>query len=112
MGVGSWPQVGKASFLLTCAGAPANSFGILVVGAGGMTTPLPMFGVAVWIDPGLPFVSVVLPSNSVGGSYITVPIPANTALAGLQAFSQFFWPDSCAPAGLAATNALAITLQP
>jgi hypothetical protein len=112
IGVGAWPQVGNASFLFTCAGAPANSLGLLAVGTAGLTAPVPLAGAGVWIDVQSPVFTVLLSSSSLGSAYAPAPIPPAPALAGLQAFAQFFWTDPCAPAGVSASNALAVTVQP
>ncbi|HKB14494.1 MAG TPA: hypothetical protein VKF62_00430, partial [Planctomycetota bacterium] len=113
VGVTSWPQVGNASFALTCTNGPANGFGFLGFSTGGLATPLVFGGLAVWIDPFAPFFfEVVVPSNALGAAEIPIAIPANPALAGLQVFVQFAWPDGCASGGFSASNALAITVQP
>jgi hypothetical protein len=112
VGAGSWPQVGNPSFLLTCSRAPASSFGFLAVGAAGLTAAQTLLGVAVWVDPAAPVFPVVVPSNRVGRSYSPVPIPGNPALAGLQAFAQFLWLDPCGSAGVSASGAVAIVVQP
>ena len=40
-----------------------------------------------------------------------LPIPATPSLMGLKLYSQFAWPDICAPGGISASNALEITVH-
>ncbi|MCI0585843.1 MAG: hypothetical protein L0323_03265 [Planctomycetes bacterium] len=113
IGVTSIPQVGNASFAITCTNAPANAFGFFGVSSAGLTTPLVFNGLAVWIDPFAPlFFEIVVPSDPVGAATVPIPIPANPALAGVQLFFQFAWFDACAPGGFSASNALAVVVQP
>ncbi|MCI0587211.1 MAG: hypothetical protein L0323_10265 [Planctomycetes bacterium] len=113
IGVTSWPQVGNAAFAVTCASGPSNGFGFLGFSSAGLAAPLVFGGLAAWIDPFAPFfLEIVVPSNAVGAATVPLPIPPDAALAGLQLFVQFAWPDACAPGGFSASNALAIVVQP
>jgi hypothetical protein len=113
IGVTSIPQVGNASFAITCGNGPANAFGFFGVSSAGLAAPLVFGGLAVWIDPFAPlFFEIVVPSDAVGAATVPIPIPANPGLAGFQAFFQFAWFDGCAPGGFSASNALAVTVQP
>jgi hypothetical protein len=117
IGVASIPQVGNAGFAITCTGAPASAPGLLGVTAGALPSPLVIFGVAVWID--LTALPVLLPvsSSALGATQVALPIPPSPALAGAQAFAQFFWvgpsaPAPCPTTGTSASNALKVTIQP
>ncbi|MCI0585842.1 MAG: hypothetical protein L0323_03260 [Planctomycetes bacterium] len=113
IGVTSIPQVGNASFAITCTNAPASAFGFFGVSSAGLAAPLVFNGLAVWIDPFAPlFFEIVVPSDAVGAATVPIPIPANPGLAGFQAFFQFAWFDACAPGGFSASNALAVVVQP
>ena len=113
IGVISWPQVGEGGFAITCGNAPANSAGLLGVSVAGLTAPLVLIGAEVWIDPAAP-VFILLPAGSgaLGSTQIAIPLPPDPLLAGTQSFVQFFWLDTCAPGGVSASYALAVTVQP
>ncbi|MCI0588298.1 MAG: hypothetical protein L0323_15820, partial [Planctomycetes bacterium] len=119
IGVTSIPQVGNAAFALTCWHAPVNATGLLAFSSAGLATPFVFLGASVWLDLASPaFFVLPVPSNAVGAAQVGIPIPANPALAGGQAFVQFFWagPSSpsppCPPLGVSASAALAVTIQP
>ena len=113
IGASSIPQVGNAGFAVTCANAPPSSSGFFGLSLGGLSTPLVLGALAVWINPFSPlFFEVVVPSDAAGNALVPLPIPPNPILAGVQVFTQFAWFDSCAPGGFSASNALAITVQP
>ncbi|MCI0588143.1 MAG: hypothetical protein L0323_15035, partial [Planctomycetes bacterium] len=119
IGVTSWPQVGNAAFAITCWHAPVNATGLLAFSGAPLATPFVFLGAWVWLDLVSPaFFVLPVPSNAVGTAQVPVPIPANPALAGGQAFVQFFWagPNSpsppCPPLGVSASSALAIAVQP
>jgi hypothetical protein len=109
-GVVAWPQVGNTAFAITCT--PSNAVGLLAVGAAPTATPSLLAGAAVWLDLQSPVTTVLIGSTGFGSSVVPVPIPARPALAGLHAFAQHFWLDTCAPGGVSASNALAIVVQP
>ena len=105
--------MGNGAFACSCEHAPASANGLLALSSGGLATPVVVLGAAVWIDPAAPgFLLVAAPSNAIGASRVTVPIPANAGLIGAQAFVQFFWADVCAARGVSASNALRLTVQP
>jgi hypothetical protein len=118
IGVTSWPQVGNASFALTCGNAPANGTGLLALSGAGLATPLVLSGASIWIDPISPaFLVLPAQSNAAGAAQVPIPIPNVPGLAGAQAFVQFFWagpssPPPCPALGISASGALAIVVQP
>jgi hypothetical protein len=118
IGVTSWPEVGNATFALTCGNAPASATGLLAISDAGLARPVSIFGAQVWIDLASPaFFTVFVSSNAVGAAVVPIPIPNLPALAGAQAYIQFFWagptsPPPCPPLGVSASSALAITVQP
>jgi ice-binding like protein len=121
IGVNSMPQVGNASFAITCDNAPPNLSagpgGVLALSNAALATPVSMAGADVWVDGAqTAHFPVIAGSNAAGATVIPIPIPNDPALAGLQVFAQFFWvgpssPPPCAPGGISASNALAITVQ-
>ncbi len=111
IGVTAIPQVGSATFGLTCAGASPNAIGLLGISAAALAAPIPVSGAAVWIHPAALFV-LLATSDGAGGAVVPLPIPPSAVLAGGQVFSQFAWPDACAPGGLSASNAIQVVVQP
>jgi hypothetical protein len=112
IGMNGAPQIGNASFAITCANAPASGTGLLGISDAPFAPPLLVAGAWIWIDPtSVGFFTLFATSNAVGAAQIPVPIPNLPALVGLQAFAQFAWLDSCAPGGVSASNALSITVQ-
>lgn len=53
-----------------------------------------------------------IPSDAQGFSLVPLAIPADADLEGLTVYAQVLWPGFGAAGGLAASNALAITVQP
>ncbi|MGH7149425.1 MAG: hypothetical protein ACREIU_01940, partial [Planctomycetota bacterium] len=109
--VSSLPQVGNAAFSVTCTNGPANAGGTLGVSLAAASPPFLLAGALVAIDPTV-LIPVTVASDALGACQAPIPIPANPALSGVQAFLQFFWPDPCAPGGVSASDALAIQVQP
>jgi hypothetical protein len=121
IGASSVPQVGNASFAITCDNAPPNLSagpgGLLVISNAALATPVSIAGADVWVDGSqAAHFPVIAGSNTAGAAVIPIPIPNIPALAGMQLFVQFFWagpssPPPCQPGGISASNALAITVQ-
>ncbi len=114
--VSSMPRIGNVSFALTCGNAPPSTAGLCALTGNQLSNPLTLFGVEIWVDPSLVFVSLTANSNSIGASEVPVPVPNNAALAGGRLFAQFFWvgptaPLPCPPLGWSASNALDFTIQ-
>ncbi len=118
IGVTSWPQVGNASFALTCGNAPPIATGLLAFSGAGLAAPFSVFGADIWVDLASPaFFTVFVTSNALGAALVPIPIPNVPTLAGGQAFAQFFWagpssPPPCPALGISASGALAIVVQP
>jgi hypothetical protein len=111
IGVTAIPQVGNGGFGLTCVGAPPSASGLLGISGAALPAPIGVSGAAVWIQPAALLV-LLATSDGAGGAVLPIPIPPSAALAGGQVFSQFAWPDACAPGGLSASNALQVVVQP
>lgn len=116
MGVLSWPQVGAANFTLSCSNAEPNALAALVIGFQGLAAPTPVLGVDVWVAT-TNAVAVVLVATPSGVIDVPFPIPAVPGFAGVQMFAQFgafsqMGPAPCPVQGLAASNALHLSIQP
>ena len=112
-GVTAMPSVGSVDFALTCGHAPAAGQGWLVVGLGGLATPVAAAGALLWVDPTNPIWLLPVKSDEIGACIVPVRVPEDPAAAGLTAFAQFLWKDPGAAVGpLSASNALEITVQP
>jgi hypothetical protein len=117
IGVGSMPQVGNAAFALTCANAPPARPGVLAVATGASAAPVPFLGAALWLAPGTLVATAAVTGSARHGASVAVPIPQNGALAGVRFHGQFLWlepagPPPCPASGVAASNALEVTVQP
>lgn len=115
--VNSMPRLGNAGFALTCGNGPPSASGLCALTANSFSTPVPVLGVEIWVDPSPVLVWLTANSNGIGASFVSLPIPGNAALAGGRLFAQFLWvgptaPPPCPALGWSASNALAVVLQP
>jgi ice-binding like protein len=116
IGATSSPQVGNASFAITCDNAPPNAAGLLGFSTRPLTSPVSILGFDVWIDIGSPdFFGVSVTSDPTGASLIPIPVPNDPAFIGGQVFAQFAWvgpssPPPCPATGFSTSNALAIVV--
>ncbi|HET6202910.1 MAG TPA: ice-binding family protein [Planctomycetota bacterium] len=116
IGATSVPQVGNASFAITCDNAPPSAAGILGVSFFPLASPVSTLGIDIWIDIGSSsFFGVLVASDPTGAALIPTPIPNDPAFVGGQAFMQFAWlgpssPPPCPATGISASNALAIVV--
>ena len=111
--VTAMPALGAGSFALSCIGAPPSSeTGLLVLGFGGLASPLVGKGIQLWVDP-LPAL-VLLParSDSYGYAVVPLPIPSDPRLVGLSTAWQFVWPSGFVDRPWSASNALEVVIQP
>ncbi|HET6202991.1 MAG TPA: hypothetical protein VFI25_09350 [Planctomycetota bacterium] len=113
MGVSSLPQVGNASFAVTCQNAPSSGIGFFGLSLLPQVPAIPLAGFLIWISPFSPlFLEIPVGSNALGAAEVPIPIPNDPSLAGFGVFIEFLWADSCAPGGFSNSNALAILVQP
>lgn len=112
IGVAGMPQIGNASFGFTCTRAPAGAAGFLFLGVSCLPNPVFGAGAALYFDVNNPFLQLPVGSDAEGVARVPAPLPPNSSLVGLGACAQFAWPDSCAPGGYSASNALEVTVQP
>jgi hypothetical protein len=112
MGVQNAPFLGATDFALTCSGAPrASAEGLLLLSLAELQQPYQVKQASLWVDPTLLMVIAPLKSDGLGFVLRRQPLPAAPQLAGKSFVAQILWPDGCAPGGLAASNALKVTLQ-
>ena len=105
------PQVGAADFALQSTGAPPGGSGTLGLSAAPQS--LPFLGITLLVDPTSPTLSLFpVTADGAAAASVSLPLPNNPAAAGLVRYAQFAWVDACGPQGLAATEALALTVQP
>ncbi|MGB3968582.1 MAG: hypothetical protein WBO45_17740 [Planctomycetota bacterium] len=115
--VGSMPAVGNAAFEILGSGVPPGSPGLLALAGGGLTAPVPLLGIEVWVDPLSLLATATVFADPVGSAAYALPLPAAPALAGAWLAAQFVWlsvttPPPCPPGGFAASPALTIVVQP
>jgi hypothetical protein len=111
IGALAMPQLGSAAFGLTSTNGPASTSGLLAVASAGLSAPVMAKNAAFWLDPAGLLLLVPVVSNAKGYSELPAPLPARPGLEGATAFVQYFWPGNPL-GGFAASNALAITIQP
>ena len=104
---------GNKKFGLSCWKAPCNAAGILVLGTKGLSAPIRLFGVDLWVDPGHgSFVAIGATSDNDGKYTKRIPIPPGVQ--GLRAYAQFLWVNTKACPGngaLCSSDALEINIQ-
>jgi hypothetical protein len=106
------PALGNAGFALVCENAHPTTVGRLAIGAGQLTTPMPVLGFSLFVDPFHPAtIWLETRTDANGACTVPLPIPAAASLGGTRLFSQFVWLDRCTRGGFAAANALALTLR-
>jgi hypothetical protein len=111
-GATAMPQVGSSAFSLTCGRAPGGALGALLLGGRALASPLRVLGAGLWLDPTAPLFAVPAAATALQGAEVALPIPGQPALAGATVHAQWLWTDGCASGGWAASNALAVTVQP
>ncbi|MBL8695156.1 MAG: beta-propeller fold lactonase family protein [Planctomycetes bacterium] len=111
IGVNSQPFLGNATFALTCTNTPASTLGLGLVGNVQDLAGTAVAGIALHVSL-LSTEILVLDtfSDSSGFGVCPAPLPTTSALAGLTYCAQILWIDGCAPQGLSASNAAAMTL--
>ena len=108
----SRPGRGVRDFALTCSSAGAGQSGVLLVGLAERTTPLRVLGVDMWLDPAGVVADIATTADARGRAVVSLPVPDDALLVGARLAAQFAWSDGCAPAGLAASSGIRVTIQP
>ncbi len=116
IGIDSWPGVGT-TFAVTCGNAPPLGVGVAYFGALGLSAPLPVAGMNLWVDPnGAWTLPIPATSNAVGAADFPVRVPQRAGLVGTGFVAQFVWLDPgavppCPPMGVSGSNGLSLVLQ-
>jgi hypothetical protein len=112
IGVTDMPSIGTADFALTCTSAPASSTeGLLVLGFGGLSSPLVGKGVDVWVDSSPALFLFRATSNEDGYAVVPKPLPDDPRLIGIGTTWQFVWAPHVAGEPWSASNALTVVIQ-
>jgi hypothetical protein len=111
IGITAMPRVGT-TVVLTCGRAPPSGTGFLLIGGQAATSPIPVAGFDLWLDPLGPFFLVPIQADAHGAADVPLPLPAAAVSPGARGFLQLVFADGCAPGGFAASNALDVTVQP
>ncbi|HEX6812684.1 MAG TPA: LamG domain-containing protein, partial [Planctomycetota bacterium] len=109
--VNAVPNIGNGAFAFAGTRAPVTPAGFLVLGLAGFPTPIPIFGIDLFVDPTVVVLSLVTPSN-LGTAQVALPIPADPLLVGFTLCSQWLWFDGSCPSGFSASNAIVTSLVP
>lgn len=114
--LGGFPRVGNQSFALLVAGGLGGAPGAVLTSLGD-APGLALFGGTVWIDPArlalqFPIALSGPPAvPGVGAAGLFLPLPATPSAAGLRLVSQTFLIDPGAPAGIAMSPGLDVTVS-
>lgn len=100
------PMLGNADFALDLVGAQALAPCWFGVAAQGQSVPIG--GCTFYLAA--PLVLVPSAANAGGFATLTLPLPSELSLSGIELWSQGFALDAAAPIGLAFTGALHLTL--
>ena len=85
---------------------------MLALSRAGLAEPVKAAGADLWLHPGALVLIPGIASDEVGWVEVDSPIPNAPWLVGAEVDVQFFFPDEGAGAGVAASNALQIVIQP
>lgn len=116
------PRVGSLSYKVLATRGPTNGLGLILMSDGQdiSGSSLPGIGVKMHVTLNGLVVPLVITSDMWGEGSQALPIPSNSALAGVQLFAQGFWvwstsPPACSPLptpyGISSTNGLSILVQ-
>lgn len=102
------PKSPGTSFAVRCVNGARNALGLLIASPAPLGTPQPAVGVNLWVSlTGASFFPIFSDAN--GTVHVSLPSPHGTA--GDSGAMQILFLDPCGPAGVSATDALAITIQ-
>jgi hypothetical protein len=109
---GGIAQVGNAGFRLAGRDMLGGSAAVLLLGA--RAAAIGVAGIELAVDPTQPLVSFVMPTggggSGQGSASMPIAIASNPALAGGTVYAQWLTLDPAAPAGLAASRGMRLTL--
>jgi hypothetical protein len=108
----SQPVSDSSAFGFRVSGAPPSSAGVLLLGLGALSSPLPIGEAKLWLDPVAPLWPIALSTDEYG--YASLSLPLGSDLRGVVFYAQTFFvaTDACpARGGLVATGALRLEVQ-
>jgi hypothetical protein len=108
----SGPFVGEGTFAVSCGDVPAGSPGLAAVASATLSSPLPVLGIDVWIDPNALLVTPGLTADAFGSMVLPIPVPPSAGLVGTSLAVQFVWLDACPGLAWGASDALVFVVQP
>jgi hypothetical protein len=111
-GITVQPRENASNFALLCAGAPAQTSGLLLVGTARLPTGFPLLGASLLVDLGSPHVQAGIATDAAGRLAIPVQLP--TGLKGVRVFTQFLFLNTPTCGGLnrlSSSDGLDITVQ-
>jgi len=110
-GISALPKVGNTNFAVTCIRATRTGTGALMLSAAGRTSPLPLLGAKVWIDP-ITALAIPAQGDPLAASKTAVPIPKSPWLGSQAFYCQYFWIESGCKVPLFASDGLTISIYP
>ncbi|MBK8974603.1 MAG: LamG domain-containing protein [Planctomycetes bacterium] len=103
------PQVGNAGFAVVAHRGAVGAPTICAISAGPSVAPLPIAGIAIWLDIGSLVGGYSVPVDALGTARMGLSVPAAMPV-GLPVATQFVSADPCGPLGLTASNVVAFQL--
>lgn len=104
-------NLGNSGFAFVGTRAPNNFIGLSMLSFAGLATPQPILGTDLLVDLSLGITQWVQASQ-LGTCTVPLAIPADPAYTGISLHAQYLWVDPTCPAGMSASNAVVVILQP
>ena len=117
LGVDSMPRIGNSGFTITLGNALPGALGVMAFTDSGLSVPVQVSGVDVWVDLATEIMIPMLTADARGRLDVDLPIPGTPSLVSIELNIQCAWNEPTGPApcpsfGTSASNALQIVLQP
>lgn len=117
LGVDSMPSLGNSGFTIILGNALPGALGVMAFTGSGLSVPVPLSGIDVWVDLASEIMIPMLTADGRGRVDVDLPIPGTPSLVSIELFVQCAWieptgPAPCPSFGTSASNALQIVLQP
>lgn len=101
------PQLGNADFAFVAHDVPSGAPAIALLGTGAGSGPLRIAGIDLWLDPNGILTGLPATVDAAGTARLPLPVPTSIPV-NLALTTQFVMIDPCGPAGLTASDGLAI----
>lgn len=108
--VGSVARPGNLEFAPACTRAAVGAAGFLLASLQPLSTPVTTAGVQVWVDPTTSVLTLAT-VDGLGAARLRLPIPGFVPSGTGLAF-QYGFVDPCGPAGITASDAMVVVVQP